>query len=63
MRKGSQISLREPVLIVEGTDTVFLPKGTAGVAISCEENHLTILAEGKEYDNIPLESVEEVTGS
>lgn len=63
MRKGSQIILREPVIIVEGADTIFLPKGTAGVVTSCEENHLTILAEGKEYDNIPLESIEEVTGS
>jgi len=58
--KGSQIILREPVVIVENTDAVFLSKGTAGTVVSIQNSFLTILVEGKEYGGIPLESTEEV---
>ena len=59
MTIGSKIILREPVIIVEDTRTVFLPKGTIGSVAVLEDGHLTISVDGKDYAGIPAESVKE----
>lgn len=59
MTIGSKIILREPVIVVEDTRTVFLPKGTSGSVAALEDGHLTISVDGKDYGGIPHESVKE----
>ena len=59
MTIGSKIILREPVIIVEDTRTVFLPKGTSGSVSALEDGHLTISLNGEDYAGIPTESVKE----
>lgn len=59
MTIGSKVILCEPVIVVEDTRTVFLPKGTGGSVATLEDGHLTISVDGKDYGGIPTESVQE----
>ena len=59
MTIGSQIVLCEPVVIVEDTRTVFLPRGTTGTVTALEDGQLTISLNGEDYAGIPTESVKE----
>ena len=57
MTIGSKIILREPVIIVEDTRTVFLPRGTTGTVTALEDGQLTISLNGEDYAGIPTESI------
>ncbi len=59
MTIGSKVILCDPVIVVEDTRTVFLPKGTGGSVAAVEDGHLTISVDGKNYEGIPTESVQE----
>lgn len=59
MTIGSQVVLREPVVIVEDTRTVCLPKGAMGAVTALEDGQLTISLNGEDYAGIPAESVKE----
>lgn len=59
MTIGSQIVLREPVVIVEETRTVFLPRETTGTVTALEDGQLIISVDGTDYADIPAESLEE----
>ena len=56
MTIGSQIVLLEPVVIVEDTRTVYIPRGTVA---ALEDGQLTISLNGEDYAGIPTESVKE----
>ena len=51
MTIGSKVILCDPVIVVEDTRTVFLPKGTGGSVAALED--------GEDYAGIPTESVQE----
>lgn len=59
MTIGSKVILCEPVIVVEDTRAVFLPKGTGGSVAALEDGHLTISVDGEDYEGIPTESVQE----
>ena len=59
MTIGSKVILCDPVIVVEDTRTVFLPKGTGGSVAVLEDGHLTISVDGEDYAGIPTESVQE----
>ena len=59
MTIGSKVILCEPVIVVEDTRTVFLPKGTGGSVAALEDGQLTISLNGEDYAGIPTESVKE----
>lgn len=59
MTIGSQIVLLEPVVIVEDTRTVYIPRGAMGTVAALEDGQLTISLNGEDYAGIPTESVKE----
>ena len=53
MTIGSKVILCEPVIVVEDTRTVFLPKGISGSVAALEDGHLTMSVDGMDYAGIP----------